>query len=411
MAASQPPIAPLNRDVINTQLHKPTTESDHIRTDLSVPLSRQDNPTPIIKPQTKHQAIATATSIRPSDKPTAKANTQDTNTTIPSPRDEPLATLNALLKRGKYRNAVNHFAAQYATLDADLVFEYHTSILNFAANLSARRNYDDAVQLLSILNVTFPGEISTLLQLADIQHSAKNFSQEIEALLAAASSAYKPTDIQIIEERIRNAAALHTSNHVERYKYYQTILTQQPNLAAVELAYAKTLLDLWDTTAARHVITKYEWDWRYRKEMKTLKDALHTIEAKANMQADNMVSIPLQSTNIGHVVGININGQPSKLLIDHGVTISSLYASALTKSNLDTSKANKRQINTVNGITHPYILTIPEAYIGPIELSNLQVRLLQSEQPNDIDGVLGKDFLQNYTFAINTEHNELRLIE
>ncbi|GJL62602.1 MAG: hypothetical protein NPIRA04_12560 [Nitrospirales bacterium] len=125
------------------------------------------------------------------------------------------------------------------------------------------------------------------------------------------------------------------------------------------------------------------------------------------------VIVPLEKIGGGWIIAVELNGLYSaNLLVDTGATVTSLSENLAFDMGL-TADPRYAPISaeTANGTTTAWLTQVQTIRSGEAELKNLQVAILDFSNlsQKNISGLLGLNFLNNFEWQLDPEHERLIL--
>ncbi len=113
---------------------------------------------------------------------------------------------------------------------------------------------------------------------------------------------------------------------------------------------------------------------------------------RAAAPADTRQSVKLAADPRGHFFAdVAVNDVPMRFVVDTGASVVTIPAGDATRMGINWRKGTRSQMQTANGATVGYIVTLDKVRLGGIELHNVDAVVL--EQGLGSFGLLGMSFL------------------
>jgi predicted aspartyl protease len=126
-----------------------------------------------------------------------------------------------------------------------------------------------------------------------------------------------------------------------------------------------------------------------------------------------LAAIPRQTSRSGHiVVETLLNGEgPFRFALDTGATISVVYDKDLKRSGIDPLPEVRVRVRGITGTSEVPVADVASISVGKETWENARVALLPDTETvaQQIDGILGIDFLQKYAIWYSQRDEVLRL--
>lgn len=112
-------------------------------------------------------------------------------------------------------------------------------------------------------------------------------------------------------------------------------------------------------------------------------------------QADSGSKIVLSAGNGGHFVAMgSINGKAAQFMVDTGATTVAMGAAEAQRMGLNYTAGKPVRMNTANGQTTGYLLTLNSVRVGDVEVLNVEAVVSQQSMPYIL---LGNSFLSRFS--------------
>jgi len=128
---------------------------------------------------------------------------------------------------------------------------------------------------------------------------------------------------------------------------------------------------------------------------------------------EGRIVVPLKKSGGGWIISVELNGLYSaNLILDTGATITSLSEDLAFDMGLTADlRYTPISAETANGTTTAWLAQVQTIRSGEAELKNLQVAILDFSNlsQRNISGLLGLNFLNNFEWKLDQEHESLIL--
>ena len=137
-----------------------------------------------------------------------------------------------------------------------------------------------------------------------------------------------------------------------------------------------------------------------------------TLAAKIQREYDlaTQVAVPLERRGEHYIVTAMIgNRGTARLILDTGASLTVLTPSAADRLGLSNLPTQNIRVNTAGGPTDAKLLNVNELNVAGMPVENINISLLSLDWNSEIDGLLGMNYLRNFTFFVDQEDNKLYL--
>lgn len=315
------------------------------------------------------------------------------------------AGIGPLLKRNNFIAAIEHYETLQLDTDEAAAADARLAILVRARALLATRDYDSAGQLLLLFVAIEYRDVEAMALLADIYYGQKQYLEAIEQLYAARGYAWRTDVLNNLSGRIRAMVDEQTrqlqreENHTGLLDLYQRLTRLEPEYAPYFITLANAQLALDDEESARNSLLLVSRDPDVGPQAQAM---LAKLQPADEQTAEQLAGIPLQRKGRHFLVDASAGGASAiQLLIDTGASLT-ILSSRMIASGMayrDTGKVGV--FNTANGRVEAPIYVVDSLVIGDWQVRDLEVGVLDMDGQNDIDGLLGMNFLQHFRFFID----------
>ena len=125
-------------------------------------------------------------------------------------------------------------------------------------------------------------------------------------------------------------------------------------------------------------------------------------------------SIPLQRIGNQYAVALaNEQQEKINLLIDTGASITAMTSASFHSLGMGVNarQQDRRVFRTAGGVVMGTVYTVPVLRLGPFQLKDTQVAVIDFETHREINGLLGMNILGRFRFQIDQENAQLHLDE
>lgn len=121
------------------------------------------------------------------------------------------------------------------------------------------------------------------------------------------------------------------------------------------------------------------------------------------------VVVPLTRYGSQFLVNVNIEGNPARLLLDTGASISGVTGNYILKYPGIVKATKPIRMNTAGGVRETYLFTVDSLSVNNIVFNQHILSALPMENMTEFDGLFGVDILGRYDFVIDQNAALLRL--
>ena len=356
----------------------------------------------------------TAPASGPQVSPTSPPLNHSTNTPRHfAKQDTTLAAARDYLSQGQIDSFMQLLDKHRADANSRVFKELRSVFLQALQQLKTDQQYRTAVEWLSTYLQSEYDDVLALQALADFHYLQKNFLAAIDTLYQAKSYAH---DTQVIAQIAANQRAIINEYATELKSHndnlglldlYQRLVSVEPEYSANYIGLAQAYMALGNDADAQRTLNIIAYDPEAGAKVQQL---LNVIENRASKTASDAEPIPLRrhGNNLLAQVMFN-NSTNSRLLLDTGASLTVITPGLLQDLGLDYNHPlRKAWFNTANGVVEAPIFLIDRVSIGSQTVDQLEVAVMSLENQN-INGLLGMNFLQHFRFSIDHQNNVLYL--
>lgn len=189
--------------------------------------------------------------------------------------------------------------------------------------------------------------------------------------------------------------------------FYQKILNLEPDNFEMQMKFAKHQYQNRNYEAAINLLDVLVYH-------STLGSEAVELKKRAQHQLNRLLAedVPIPMTRNGHqyIVNAIINDiEPVKLILDTGASMTVLSPNVVSSLGLADDANKTMRFSTANGDVRAAIVEIDKLDILHYSVANLAVGVLPSFPIGDIDGLLGMNYLSQFSFFIDQENLTLQL--
>ncbi|MCE3252846.1 MAG: hypothetical protein K0Q67_1866 [Cellvibrio sp.] len=121
------------------------------------------------------------------------------------------------------------------------------------------------------------------------------------------------------------------------------------------------------------------------------------------------MTVPLIRFGSQFLVPVTVEGEPVKLLLDTGASLSGLTASFINRHYSFVKSPKPIQLNTASGTVESYLFVVDTFTIENVTFNKHMLARLPMDNGDQFDGLLGVDILGRFDFVIDQNKAVLRL--
>ena len=231
----------------------------------------------------------------------------------------------------------------------------------------------------------------------------------LEALYAALASADVSREGAIrgqLQEYISQRTVQLSSQQrwAELLGFYQRLVNLDPHVAEYyyRLAEVQVQLQLYDQAL---------YSLYFILQDSVMGAKAQALEQRINklLQFTEGITVPLLKHGSHHVVEARLPSGVLRLLLDTGASITTLTPDAARRLNLSYDSGRSISLATAGGLVSAPIIEVSGFSVGAAEVERLQVGILPLPGEGGFDGLLGMNFLQQFSSSINQQDGVLHL--
>ncbi len=258
---------------------------------------------------------------------------------------------------------------------------------------------------------------SALLNTALTYQGEGNFSGSVETLLQASlaiSNASESAEFESTLARTMDQAARELIAQ-ERYgvldQLYERLTLELEEYAEYYLKLGLLRIRMGNEVGAFQPLAQIQNHSQYGAQARRL---LIQLEESQTVAATLVEEIPLTvragQYAVEAIIDPDINGRGTaiRLLVDTGAAITAINASVLSRLGYNLNERSE-YFATANGVVEAPVVTLSSLSIGESSVNRLSIGALNLDAQNNIDGLLGMNFLRHFKFRLNQDSQKLEL--
>lgn len=260
-------------------------------------------------------------------------------------------------------------------------------------------------------------DTDALLILAEYQWQQGYPDESARVYQLAKTYAYQPEQLSRVNNAF-NSMVAKTDNRFSEREAWVNLLGFYQLLDSISLIQPKDIYRqaqiyqlIGDEEGARQSLVSLLADPQWGDKAQQM---LLAIEPAGDVNQEDVptTGIPLQRRGSHFVVNARLNDQYNvMLMIDTGASVTSLSSDAF--ENLSTrrhfNRLGTRLFNTANGVTRGSVYRAQQLSLGEFDLEQVDLAILDFQQYDGIDGLLGMNVLQHFRFEIDQDRQQLIL--
>ena len=320
-----------------------------------------------------------------------------------------------LLKQQKYADVVQLLRSITLVGDTTLSQQIRKTLLMETEVLIGQQQYKVAVELITSYLEYYFDDHEALISLGKVQVASGNILEGIKQWYDAKAYVSGNAELKRIDELIHNIVQNHRGRLIKNSAWrdvialYQFLILQAPDVSSYYVELAEAQIQLGDWIHAEQTLDIIRHDASFSAEVNDLVAKIELHQQEVSLSESG---IALERRHGNYLVKVQLNGTTeTTLLIDTGATLTSLTPRALGRAGLSfpVDATGRAVVNTANGQVEARIFRLEELSISGISVQNLEVLALEMDNMNDIDGLLGMNYLQHFEFMIDQNRDKLYL--
>ncbi|CAC9444085.1 hypothetical protein [uncultured Gammaproteobacteria bacterium] len=227
----------------------------------------------------------------------------------------------------------------------------------------------------------------------------------LEDLLAQVQDIYPQQFVEAIFVNIskRYIEQLGVNQPQQMIDFLNRVINILPDYLEFRYLLAQLFLTLEDYSQVQHQLSFLVNNIQWKAQLNQLQAQLNY----AQIFQQGEIEIPLiRRTNAWHI-NVMVDNNPARLILDTGASITTL-SEHLIADNYQSLGAVT--LSTANGVLSAFRVNINSLSVGIVNKKNFPIVVLpKGKLPHDIDGLLGLDWLSQFSFVIDKKNALLRL--
>lgn len=329
----------------------------------------------------------------------------------------------SLLKDRLYREAISLYQEQ-DNQSSLIAPQLKTSLLSHLELLTRARRYDEFFALIDQYLTVYYDDVEVLLLLADFNHANGRYLEVVDIYLLAKTYAYNDPDHQKVLNRfnafVEEIDRWYTNqqNWLSLMSLYSHINTSGLMTSRYQFRQALAYLRSGDENFAIAQFNELLGDSVVGESAALALGNLqgYATAPRSDNQSidDRSESIALQRVGNQYAVALGNNRTENiNLLIDTGASMTAMSSASFNAFGIsaDAEAQDRRVFRTAGGVVMGTVYVVPELQLGPFQLRNTRIAVIDFETPREIDGLLGMNILGQFRFQIDQENSRLNLSE
>ncbi len=304
-------------------------------------------------------------------------------------------TNSALFKRGDIPAVVNQSAGDPSVI---------TALIGDTVS-------PDASELLRGFMARYGKSIRHMILLARIESELGSHQSALSVIIEADLLAKTPTQqalitsllAAIVDAYARSLLATNSFDAVDQL--YERITFAMPEQAQFFLKLGQLRISLGNYDEALAPLSQIENHARYGALARELID-----QGEVQEPLEHLEVLPLESNGSQFVVEATIDRQHRvRLLVDTGAAMTVLDDRVFQRLGYNLEGKPRGLFSTANGVVEAPIVSVGHLALGRAGIGPMPVGALHLSIPDNVEGLLGMNFLRHYNFRIDSESSELLL--
>lgn len=288
-----------------------------------------------------------------------------------------------------------------------------TAVEQSAHALLAEGRFDAAVQLLQERFATHTPTTAQLLLLAEGQAGIGDHQGEVDTLFQARLLAGTEASERAIDGRLREAvddasrALIGANRWGDLDVFYEELISREPGNGGFYLQLGRLRVRMGRLEEALDPLQRIEHDPVFGERASALIAQLKRIEKSVAMVHE---ALPMEVRGQQYVVRATLDDRREvRMLIDTGAAMTVLRPEVLQNLGYDLDTGDTQYFATANGVIRAPLVNLGTLAVGGASVEQLPVAGMALAGSEDIDGLLGMNFLGRYQFQMDQRGKVLRL--
>lgn len=339
-----------------------------------------------------------------------------------------LVNISRLLKEGLYESVIHQYLSLQEQGGARQQNRARQLILRYAQQLQQQGEHSNAVRLLELFTEQEFRDVAALALLGKSYLTLDRYEAAVEKLYIAKGYAASSEQLQRITAAIRQTVKdsvkdLQENKDVSRQiKLYQMLTQLEPDYAEYFLHLALVYIQVENVNAARQALNLIIYDPVLGNDAQRLLAKLdESTRVASNDSApqetpeSEFVATEIPLIRYGNhfiVEALSAENKTLRLMIDTGASLTTIKPSVLKHHGIKFIDIDKGAVFvTAGGRVRAPIFDMKALIIGDYQVAPIRVVGIELLGDDQIDGLLGMNFLSRFHFFIDQEKAVLRLSE
>lgn len=413
---------PKEQEIVITKINNPEHEvAVPSKNEIPPETVKQEIPIKVEGEKIEVKKIAT----QPENKENISSNLQhkeDVNTKMERQQAQESAIIQKLLAKNDFLGAIKYLAGKNKEEDSAILTEATELLSNF---VQIKVKQKESLNILADIEKglgLYPGwwtlivlKSKVYVALGEYEEGAKNLRSEMFYVknekdlneLTSLIRSFRTKRIEQLRQQKLNERLI---------AYYEELIIEDPGFAQYYFELGKLYADKNDFYSAIVMLKMIVADETYGRDAAELISqivAFQELEAAkqvVKLENKNAIEIPIVRVNDRIFVFVHLNDKiEAKFLIDTGATISIISFNMANKLGFTANQLKDlRWFQTAGGMIKQPVVRLSTLTIANVKMNEMMVAV-SKDTGNEIDGLLGMNFLGRFNFEINYEKNLLIL--
>ena len=330
-------------------------------------------------------------------------------------------TFHRLLNKRSYFNAIALFQEQ-KNQNEQVAAQLKVSLVDELQSLIETRSNNDFSKLVEQYLSFYYDDIDVLLLLTEFNRVNSRYLEVVNVFLLAKTYAYSHNDQKTVDSHFNRFVMEVDSSYTEQKDWWSLINLythiDASGLMTPTYQYQQALAHLrsGDETFAIEQFNQLLGDSLVGDSAAKILSTLTSESENPTVVYESVWgdadSIALQK--VGNQFAVNLDNSRKDsvtLLIDTGASMTAISRDSFNALNAsgDAVEQDRLVFHTANGPILSTVFSIPELHLGPHQLENTQIAVIEFDNSRGIDGLLGMNILDQFRFQIEQDNLQLLL--
>lgn len=300
-------------------------------------------------------------------------------------------------------------------MEAQEVVKLDQELLAYASNLLAPKKLsDDVERQLMILSQIEAIQAQVLILLVKYYNFTVQYPLAIDVLYQLRRLSHFDEDYAELTQKIKKTAAsevqrlMHANQKDKVVSFYEHLLVMAPDNYELQMEFATFEYEQRHYENALKLLNVLIYHPELDEQALSL---LQKTQRQLGRQLNDELLVSLDKRGEQYIVNAMINHhEPVKLMIDTGASMTILSPEVMRSLGVgERDIVRYVSFSTANGVINAPVIHLEELSILNYTLVDIQAGVLPSFPVNGIDGLLGMNFLSEFSFFIDQENATLLL--